>query len=119
MKTSRIENLELELAAEESQLRQQLLRVLPDAAKSGSNVFTNSQFNPSNLPAHLFRPDAESLLECARECVRLRKLIGVDAEGSVGALFLAVCEENASTNEHRRGPRKLAASLLHSLTHGA
>lgn len=115
MKTSRTEKLELELAVEESQLRQHLLRILPDAAESGSSVFTNSEFNPSALPAYLFRPDAETLLNSARECIRLRTLIGVDAAGSVGALFLGACEEHANGNQHLRGPRKLAASLLNSL----
>ena len=118
MKTSRVEKLELELEAEESQLRERLLRVLPEAAVSGSNVFTNSEFNPSNWPPHLFRSDAESLLQSARACMGLRNAIGLDPAGSVGHLFLSACEENGSRSEQRRGPRKLAASLLQAISHG-
>jgi hypothetical protein len=117
MKTSQIEKLDLELEAEESRLRRDLLRVLPEAARNGLNVFTNSAFNPSNLRPQLFRSDTEGLLQSARECIRLRAAIGVDATGSVGSLFLAACAENASKNEQRLGPRRLAASLLHALSH--
>jgi hypothetical protein len=117
MKRSRAEKLDLELAAEEEKLRRHLLRVLPDAAESGSSIFTNSEFNPSSLPAHFFRPDAESLLNSARECVRLRDVVGLAAEGSIGAMFLDACQEHASKNSQRRGPRKLASSLLQALTH--
>jgi hypothetical protein len=59
MKTSQIEKLELQLVAEEKELKQHLLRVLTDAAESGSNIFTNSEFYPSSPPVHLFRSDAE------------------------------------------------------------
>jgi len=117
MKTSQIEKLERELAAEEEMLKQHLLSALPEAAESGSDIFTNSEFNPSNLPEHLFRTDAESLLSGARECVRLREVIGLDPEGSIGAVFLGACREHASTNPQRRGPRKLASSLLQVLSH--
>jgi hypothetical protein len=112
MKTSRVDKLALELEAEERHLRQRLLQILPDAAESGSNPFTSSEFNPSNLNPHHFHEDAESLLTSARACVQLRESIGLDSTGSVGALFLAAWEENGSTNEQRRGPRKLAAALL-------
>jgi hypothetical protein len=105
------------LAAEEKKLRQHLLHVLPEAAESGFSVFTNSEFNPSNLPAHLFRSDAESLLNGARECVRLREVVGLGSEGSVGAIFLEACREHASNNPQRRGPRNLASSVLLALSH--
>lgn len=117
MKASQVEKLELELAAEEEKLRRHLLRVLPGAAESGSSIFTNSEFNPSSLPAHLFRTDAESLLISARECVRLREVVGLAPEGSIGAIFLEACQEHASKDPQRRGPRKLASSLLQALSH--
>jgi hypothetical protein len=117
MKTSQVEKLERELAAEEEMLKQYLLRVLPEAAESGSSIFTNSEFNPSNLPAHLFRMDAETLLNGAQECVRLREVVGLDAQGSIGAIFLDACREHASNHPQRRGPRKLASSLLQALSH--
>ena len=117
MKTSRIDRLEIELHAEEAKLRQHLLHLLPDVANSGSDVFSNSAFNPSNLQPHQFRSDAEALLASARDCVRMRQDIGLDTANSVGALFLSACEEHASHNQQRRGPRKLAAALLNSLAH--
>ncbi len=117
MKTSQVEKFELLLAGEEDKLRRHLLRVLPEVADTGSSVFTNSQFNPSNLPPHLLRSDAESLLQNARECVRLRELIQLSPEGSVGGIFLAACEEHASNDPQRRGPRKLALSVLEALRH--
>jgi hypothetical protein len=112
MKTSQTEKLDRELTAVETELRQQLLDLLPETAESGSNMFTNSEFNPFNLPAHHLRADAESLLKSARECVRLREVLGLEVESSVGTLYLAACEEHASKNQQRRGPRKLAAALL-------
>jgi hypothetical protein len=118
MKSAKVEKLELELAAEEEKLRRHLLRVLPTAAESGSDVFTNSEFNPSRLPAHLFHSDAESLLSSARECVMLRERIGLGSKGSVGAIFLEACQEHASRDPQRRGPRKLASLALQELSHG-
>lgn len=118
MKTSKLDKLEHELVAEEAKLREHLLRILPEVAESGSSVFTNSEFNPSKLPAHMFRTDAESLLGRARECIRLREALGVDLAGSVGAIFLAACEEHGSKDPQRRGPRRLASSLLLALGNG-
>lgn len=117
MKTSRIDKLEVELSAEEQKLRDNLLRILPDAAVSGSSVFTNSEFNPSGLPSHHFGKDAQELLLSAHECVRLRQAVGLELAGSIGALFLSACEEHASQNQQRRGPRKLAESLLNAISH--
>lgn len=94
MKTSRLDKLEQELVAEEEKVRQYLLRVLPQAAESGSSLFTNSGFNPLSLPAHMFSADAEVLLNNARECVRLREVVGLDQEGSIGAMFLKACREH-------------------------
>ena len=117
MKTSRAEKLGIELEAEERRLKEKLLQILPESAESGSNPFTSSEFNPSNLRVQQFHQDAESLLSSARECVRLRDAIGLDSGGTVAALFLAACEENGSKNEQRRGPRKLAAALLQAVRH--
>lgn len=107
-----MKKLELGVEAEERRLRDMLLHVLPEAADSGSNPFTNSEFNPSSLQPRLFHQEAESLLQLAQACIRLRNVAGIDSAGSVGALFLSACAENGSGDEQRRGPRKLAASLL-------
>ena len=80
MKTSQVEKLELQLVAEEKELKQHLLRVLTDAAESGSNIFTNSEFNPSILPVHLFRSDAENLLNRGPGSASgLRELVGLQS----------------------------------------
>jgi hypothetical protein len=118
MKTAQTEKLERVLRDAEKELRETLLRVLPAAATGGSNLFTNAEFNPSNLPQHRFRSDADGLLKTARQCVQLRKQIGAGVIGSVGYLFLQACEENSSRDEQRRGPRKLAAWLLGELGSG-
>jgi hypothetical protein len=118
MKTSRLDKLKLEMESQEKRLESHLRRILPEAAESGANPFTNSEFNPSALLTHQFHPDAESLLESAQECIRLRNQIGIDTAASVGALFLEACKENGSKNEQRRGPRKLAAALLLAIEHG-
>ncbi|HMN44991.1 MAG TPA: hypothetical protein PKE27_10475 [Povalibacter sp.] len=104
MKTSRIDKLEVELNAEEMKLRQHLLRILPGAAESGTNVFSNSAFNPSNLQPRHSRSDAETLLASARECVRIRQEIGLDVTGSVGALFPRQTGESPAHFAQSAGP---------------
>ena len=116
MKSSRAEKLTLELETEEMRLREKLLEILPDAAVSGSNPFTNSEFNPSNLRPHQFHQDAETLLAAARNCVQLRESLNLDRTESVGALFLATCQEHGSKDQQRRGPRRLAAALLQAVS---
>jgi len=106
------DKFEMEIDRVESAFREQLLRLLPEAAKSGVNLFTNSDFNPWKLPPKHTHPDADDLLQMARECLRLRERRGVAVPGSVGYLFLAMCEENVSRDENRRGPRRLAEALL-------
>ena len=49
----------------------------------------------------------------------MRELLYLRVEGSVGALFVAACVEHCSSNEQRRGPRKLAAGLLEELQRAA
>jgi hypothetical protein len=110
------DKFELQLESAETRFRERLLSLLPDAAISGSNLFTNSHFNPSGLRPHHFRSDAEALLADARECIGLREKLDLPVQGSVGQLFLAACEENASKNAQRRGPRRLAESLLAQLS---
>jgi hypothetical protein len=66
----------------------------------------------------LFFPAAEALLQSARESIQLREQLGLDVRQSVGGYFLEMCEENACQSEQRRGPRKLAESLLLNLNLG-
>lgn len=118
MKESRIEILEHNLRVEEFNLRQALLRVLPEFVSIRSNVFTSAEFNPSNLPSHMFHPQAEKLLKSARLCIRLRQELGLESDKNIASEYLSACEENASEDEHRRGPRKLSEYLLNYIHNG-
>jgi len=100
----------------ERDFRDRLLRILPEAARTGSQVFTNTAFNPHNLRPNLFRADADELLEDARACLRLREQLGLPVPGCIGDLFIEACRESADLdNPHRRGPRRLAEALLEKL----
>jgi hypothetical protein len=109
------DKLVLEIEAAEKALCEKLLRLLPAVAKSGAILFTNSHFNPADLWASHFHPEADDLLHAASECVRLRERAELAVPGSVGQLFLAACEEGASNDPNRRGPRRLAEALLAQL----
>lgn len=119
MKDARMEKLALKLSASEQALRDRLLALLPNAAESGALLFMNSEFNAFALPAHQLVAVAEELLSQARECVSLRQQLSEPVEDSVGWLYLQACEEGASSNEHRRGPKRLAAWLLERLRNAA
>jgi hypothetical protein len=107
----------LQLESMERQFRDRLLEILPNAARTGSPVFTNTTFNPHNLQTHLFRTDADELLDEAQACLRLREQLGLPLPGSVGYWFLEACQASANLkNPHRRGPRRLAQALLETLS---
>ena len=103
----------------ESTLRDSLLEILPEVITSGEQIFTNSRFNPSNLPTHLLSKQGEALYQSASACVEVRETLGLPVLESIGQLFIESCAESASANEHRRGPRKLSAALMEKLNHVA
>jgi hypothetical protein len=117
MKRDRLADTEASLRAAEARLKDVLLAVLPEVAVSGASLFTNHAHNPHGLPIAKLWPQAEALYSDALACLETRAAIGLPTGNSTGQLFLAACEEAASSNEHRRGPRKLAASLLERLSH--
>ena len=117
MKRDRLAEAEANLRAAEARLRDVLLAVLPDVALSGAPLFTNHAYNPHGLPIAKLWPEAETIYSDAVSCLETRVTIGLPAEDSTGQLFLAACEEAGSSDEHRRGPRKLAAWLLERLSH--
>ena len=119
MKRSRQSEGESLLLSGEQHLRETLLEYLPGAAVSGSPIFTNSRFNPHQLPAHHLLEVAEAFLDMASACIEMRERLMLPADQSVGQLYIAACEEGASANEHRRGPRRLAADLLKQLQEGS
>ena len=101
----------------EDTLRKMLCEALPEVITSGEALFTNSRFNPHNLPSHLLSKLGEALLGTSTACVEMRAALGLPTRESVGQLFLDACAEAASSDEQRRGPRRLAAALLERLTH--
>jgi hypothetical protein len=110
MNLKRSEKLNRQLVATENFLRAQLLQVLPGAVKTGADYFTNSEFNPHDLLLSHLRPAAEEFLRLAKESLSFRDQLSLPKEGSVGDLYLSACAEAADlSNQHRRGPRKLAA----------
>lgn len=116
MNIKRTEKLNRQLASTEGGLQTQLLIVLPNAVKSGADYFTNSAFNPQDLLSAHMQPDAEKFLRLAEESLALRDQLHLPRQGSVGDLYLMACSEAADlSNEHRRGPRKLAAWLSQEL----
>lgn len=117
MKRDRVVEAETSLRAAEARLRALLLAVLPKVALSEASLFTNRAHNPHGLPISTLWPQAEALHAEALFCLEAREALGFPTANSTGQLFLAACEEAASSNEHRRGPRKLAASLLEQLSH--
>ncbi|ABE43578.1 hypothetical protein [Polaromonas sp. JS666] len=115
MKRDRSAEGERRLATSEALLRKSLLEVLPAVVKTGAPLFTNSKHNLHDLPKHLIDEEAEAFLEMALACVELREHLGLVTDESVGRLFLAACEEGSSSDENRRGPRKLAEALVERL----
>ena len=119
MKRDRQSEGEQLLRAAEVTLRESLVEFLPTVVKSGEPLFTNSHYNPHKLLRHYFSNKAVALIDSSLACVEMREALGLAVAGSVGQLFIEACKESASSNEHRRGPRKLAAVLLASLNHAA
>jgi hypothetical protein len=115
----RTAKVEAQLAAAESELRAQLLRLLPSGTARGVDLFTNSEFN--QYPQRIVRPnpDAEALLAAARHCLALRASLALPIEGSLAHAYLSACAESASLSEHRRGPRRLAEAVLARAQHNA
>jgi hypothetical protein len=118
MKRDRRAEGERILREAEATLLDTLLEALPEAVKSGESLFLNSEYNSYGLPFNLISERAETLFDASKSCVEMRKALALPLVGSVGQLFLSACEEQASSNEHRRGPRKLALALLENLEHG-
>ena len=119
MKRDRRAEGEKILHGTEHSLRDVLLEILPEVVTSGEPIFTNSQFNPHALPSHHLSKQGEALFQSASACVEMREALDFPVAKSVGQLFLDSCAESASTNEQRRGPRKLAAALMEKLKHVA
>ncbi|WP_234446970.1 hypothetical protein [Luteimonas sp. MC1572] len=79
-------------------------------------LFFNSSFHPDYIRPNQINERSEMLYSLAYESVTLREQIGLPVIGSAGQLFLSACTEASNTsNDNRRGPRRLAAWLLGEL----
>ena len=115
MKPARIEKLEQQLTVSECALKSQLLELLPGALAGNTLLFINSEFNSLGLRPHSLKSNSEELLSKSKECIQLRESLAMPIENSPGYLYISACKESASTDENRRGPRRLAEWLLGEL----
>jgi len=119
MKRDRSAEAEKLLHETESSLRAMLIASLPDVAETGGALFVNSEFMPHGFPRAKVWAQAQSFYRVACDCLEMRRTLNLPTDGSVGALFLEACAENASEGENRRGPKRLAAVLMERLQHEA
>ena len=116
MKNTRRHKLEAQLSAVEVELVALLRDSLPHTAVHGDMLFFNSQYRPANIRPHWVGPASEPILALATESLELRDRLGMPDQGSPGQLYIAACTEAADTrNDNGRGPRQLAAWLIHEL----
>jgi hypothetical protein len=99
------------LHAEEASLRVRLIEILPAMASDGMQLFLNSENSPESI-ARYSHSVADEMYASARRCIALRTKLGLQGDAGIAGHFLAACDEAASADPHRRGPRKLAAWLL-------
>ncbi|WP_266160702.1 hypothetical protein [Dyella silvatica] len=116
---SRTDKREAQLEATEGLLLALLEQVLPRIVDSGEMLFYHADFMPLAEQARWLPPECEVLLPLVKDSMVLRHELGLAVSGSMGELYLSACREAADVdNEHRRGPRRLAAWLLGELDPG-
>jgi hypothetical protein len=115
MKDDRHAKLRAMLDTEEGSLRVRLLAILPDVAARGTQLVLNSTNSPETT-ARYSHEEANELFTSAQRIMALRGKLGLDTEHCVSDHFLIACREAASSDAHRRGPRKLAEWLLTKIT---
>jgi hypothetical protein len=103
------------LDAEEASLRASLLAILPGVAAGGTQIFLNSMNSPENTSRYSHEA-ADELFKSAQRCGELRDNLGISRDGCVADQFFIACQEAASGDANRRGPRKLAEWLLSKIT---
>ena len=116
MKFARQKKLEVQLEVVERELLTLLRDSLAHTAMHGDLLFFNSQHLPDNVPPHWASPSGEVLMALASQAVAIREQSGMPLHGTPGQLYIAACGEAADiSNDHRRGPRQLAAWILGEL----
>ncbi len=103
------------LDGEEASLRDRLLALLPGVATGGAQLFLNSMNSPEKA-ARYSHQEGDELFKTAQRCIKLRGNLEISREGCVADHFLIACQEAASGDEHRRGPRKLAEWVVTKLS---
>ena len=119
MKRDRADEAEKLLRDTEASLRTMLMSELPKVIETGAALFVNSEFVPHGFPKTQVFGKGQAFYRVARDCLGLREILSLPTTGTVGALFLEACAENASESDNRLGPKRLAAALLERLAHEA
>jgi hypothetical protein len=115
MKRDRIAEAERLLGEAETSLRAMLLESLPRVAETGASLLANSDYLPVGFPRSRVSAQGELFYQHSRTCLGMREALNLPTEGTVGALFIAACAQNASEDGNRLGPRRLAMSLAERL----
>ncbi len=116
---SRDAKVQAQLAAAEADFRALVLRFMPRGVADAVDCFANSEFNQHPQGVAPRTAYGETLLVAARHCLSLRQSLSLSPEGTLAHVYLAACSELASSDPHRRGPRRLAEALLALAKHNA
>ena len=108
---------EARLASIETELHSRLESILSAVVEGArTTIFTNSEFNPHGLLAAHYNSESDDLLAMARQADQLRESLALPVEAGPGHLYIEACRELSDLgDDHRLGPRRLAARLLSAL----
>ena len=97
---------ELLLKSIEDELSNELKPLLVSASESGADIFSLDNHNPNK--------ELVSKFICrSNRCLELREELGLELNDTIAYMYLQGHNEAADkNNEHRKGPRRLAAQLL-------
>lgn len=100
------------LVALEEELKETLLPLVEDAAKTGRQVFWSQRFNPWPQMRHLIGDETEELLKLADAVLALRAKLG-EPEQCLASLLLRYCKKWGNLDDHHRGgPDRMAREFL-------
>ena len=108
------------MEALEAELLESLTIALADTA-SGKNdlIFLSSRVRPANFPKSCRSATADELTLLADDLISLYQQLGVSAEATPAARYLAACSSCYNYSDHHRAaPQGLAARLLAELKEG-
>jgi len=97
---------ELLLKSIEDELSNELKPLLVSASESGADIFSLDNHNPNKELVSKF-------ISRSNRCLELREELGLESNDTIAYMYLQGHNEAADkNNEHRKGPRRLAAQLL-------